>query len=227
MLGATTLVGYVAATNKYWVGLYYNPQVLDQISYFHCQTFYRINSYLTGILLGYVLYKKLSIADLPIAKSFKKLIYTLLWIVAIALCFVTLFAPYLEYSFLHHYSQFENTTILMFSGLAWSIGIAIIIYICNTGYSGVVNSFLSWPGWGPLVKLSYGVALCHEMVIFYIVGTLQSGLKHTDTVYAMTLVFTMVLSYSVSAITAVFVEQPIFNVVSLCYKLAGMETRSK
>ena len=25
-----------------------------------------------------------------------------------------------------------------------------------------MNSFLSWPGWEPPVKLSYGVALCHE-----------------------------------------------------------------
>ena len=227
MFGATALVGYLAATNGYWVGLYYNPQVLDQISYLHCQTFYRINSYLTGILLGYVLYKKLSIATLPISQGLKQLIYILLWIIAIVLCFVTLFAPYLEYSLLYHYSQFENTVILMLSGLAWSIGIAIIIYICNTGYGGVVNSFLSWPGWEPLVKLSYGVALCHEMVIFFVAGTLQSGLKHTDTVYAMMLVFTMVLSYSVSAITAVFVERPMFNVVSLCFKLAGIQTRSK
>ena len=91
----------------------------------------------------------------------------------------------------------------MFSGLAWSIGIAFIIYICNTGYGGVVNSFLSWPGWEPPVKLSYGVALCHKMVIFYVVGTLQSSLKRTDMVYAMTLAFTMVLSYSASAMTAI------------------------
>ena len=227
MLGATTLVGYLAATNGYWVALYYNPQVLDQINYLHCQTFYRINSYLTGILLGYVLYKKFDITTLPIAKHFKQLAYILLWITAIVLCSVTLFAPYLEYSFLYHYSTFENTVILMFSGLAWSIGIAIIIYNCNTGYGGVVNSFLSWPGWEPFVKLSYGVALCHEMVIYFVVGTLQSGMKHTDTVFAMILVFIVVLSYSVSAMTAVFVEQPMFKVVSLCFKLVGIETRSK
>ena len=115
----------------------------------------------------------------------------------------------------------------MFSGLAWSIGIAIIIYICNTGYGGLVNSFLSLPGWEPLVKLTYGVAMCNHLVLFYIVGTLQSSLKYTDTVFGMILVFTLVLSYGVSAITAVFVEQPIYKVVSLCFKLAGVEIRSK
>ena len=128
---------------------------------------------------------------------------------------------------MYHYNTSENTVILMLSGLAWSIGIAIIIYICNTGYGGVVNSFLFWPGWEPFVKLSYGVALCHEMVTYFVLGTLQFGMKHTDTVFAMIIVFIVVLSYSISAIMAVLVEQPIFNVVSLCFKLAGIETRSK
>ena len=81
----------------------------------------------------------------------------LLWVVGIMLCLVTMFGTYGEYSFAYHFSDLENMMFLMFSGLAWSIGIAIIIYICNTGYGGVVNSFLSWPGWEPLTKLSYGV----------------------------------------------------------------------
>ena len=115
----------------------------------------------------------------------------------------------------------------MFSGLALSIGIAIIIYICNTGYGGVVNSFLSWPGWEPLVKLSYGVALCHLLVLCCILGTLQSSLKYTGTVYAMLAVFTIISSFAVSAITAVFVEQPIFNVLSLWFKSAGKEAHFK
>ena len=60
----------------------------------------------------------------------------------------------------------------MFSGLAWSIGISIIIF-CNTGYGGVVNSVLSWPGWDPLVRLSYGVYLLHPITMHYIMGTVK------------------------------------------------------
>ena len=102
-----------------------------------------------------------------------------------------------------------------------------MIYNCNTGYGGVVNSFLSWPGWEPLIKLTYGVTLNHMMIMLCVVGTLQSGLKYTNTVFAMVVVFIVVLSYSVAAITAVFVEQPLSQVVSLCFKLAGVETRFK
>ena len=90
-----------------------------------------------------------------------------------------------------------------------------------------MNSFLSWSGWDPLVKLNYGVTPCNVLVLFYIVGMLQSSWKFTNTMFAMLAVFTVVLSYSVSAVTAVFVEQPISRVVSLCFKIVGMETRSK
>ena len=107
------------------------------------------------------------------------------------------------------------------------MSITIIIYICNTGYGGVMNSFLSWPGWEPLVKLTYGVTLNHMIIMLCVVGTLQSGLKYTNTVFAMIVVFIVVLSYSVAAIAALFVEQPISRLVSLCFKLAGMEARSK
>ena len=227
MIAATATVGYVSATNGYWAAIFYNPQILDQLTGLHVQIFYRANSYLTGILLGYILYKKYSIATLPIANYSKWLIYTSLWSIGIVLCLVTMFGTHGEYNFTHHFSDMENVVYLMFSGLAWSIGIAIIIYICNTGYGGVVNSFLSLSGWEPLAKLSYGVALCNPLVLFYILGTLQSSLKYTDTVYAMITLFTIMFSYGISVITAVFVEQPLINVVSLCFKLAGIKARSK
>ena len=141
MIAATATVGYVSAINGYWAAIFYNPQILHQLTGLHVQIFYRTNSYLTGILLGYILYKKYNLATLPIANYSKQLIYALLWIIAIVLCLVTMFGTYGEYSFIHHFSDMENVVYLMFSGLAWSIGIAIIIYICNTGYGGAVNSF--------------------------------------------------------------------------------------
>ena len=57
------------------------------------------------------------------------------------LCLVTMFGSYGEYSFTYRFIDLENVMFLMFSGLAWSVGIVIIIYICNTGYGGVMKSF--------------------------------------------------------------------------------------
>ena len=227
MIAATATIGYVSATNGYWAAMLYNPKYLEQTDGLHIQTFYRINSYLTGILLGYVLYKKHYIATMPIRNCTKWLIYTLLWTVGITLCLTTMFGTYGEYGFIYHFSELENVIYLMFSGLGWSIGIAIIIYVCNSGYGGMIGSFLCWPGWEPLVKLTYAVSLCHAIIWFNIVGSFQFGLKYTDTVFAMILVFTIVYSYSFAAIIAVFVEQPLLRVVSLSFKSVGIETRSK
>ena len=227
MFAATMTVGFVAAENGYWAATLANPQSYDQIAGLHVQPYHRINTYLTGILLGYILYKKYNIATLPIGDWLKRLIYMILWSVAIYLCTVpTLFSTYGEYNHTHHFTDFENVTFLMFTGLAFSIGLSIIIYISNTGYGGMFSSFLCWPGWDPLARLIFGVFLFHQMVAYYILGTLQSSLKFTDPVLVMLLVFTLVMSYILSAVTAVCVELPIAKVVSLCFKLAGMEARS-
>ena len=72
------------------------------------------------------------------------LIVMVLFSTAIYLCTIpTLFGTYGEYSQTHHFTNFENVTFLMFSGLAWSVGLSIIIYICNTGYGGMLGTFLS------------------------------------------------------------------------------------
>ena len=215
----------MAAKNGYWAAALANPtQATEQVLGIHLNPCNRINTYLTGILLGYILYKKYNIATLPIGNWVKQLIYLALWSTAIYLCTVpTLFGTYGEYSHTHHFTDFENITFLMFSGLAFSIGLSIIIYICNTGYGGMFSSVLSWPGWDPISRLIFGVFLIHQMVIFYILGTLQSSLKYTDTLFLMLLLSTIVMCYGLSAVVALFVELPIANVVSLCFKLAGVE----
>ena len=78
-----------------------------------------------------------------------------------------------------------------------------------------------------IVRLSYGVILCHVLVICYVLGTLQSGLKYTHTLYAMLAVFAIVSSYAISAVVAVIFELPIFNVVSLWFKSAGKKVHFK
>jgi len=76
---------------------------------------------LIGIALGYLLYKKYSIADLPVCQSLKHLLCVAMWIIAIFLFKITFFGTIEEYNGTHHFMQWENVTFLMFSGLAWSV----------------------------------------------------------------------------------------------------------
>jgi len=85
-----------------------------------------------------------------------------------------------------------------------------------------VNSILSWPGWDPLVRLSYGMYLFHLMVIFFILG---SSIIFTDIVYNMLQL--CICCSGLSVVLTVTVEIPVSKVVSLCFELAGMESRLK
>ena len=58
MIAATATVRCVSVANKYWVGIYYNLQVLNHSSGLYFQVIYRVNNSVTGILLGYTFYKQ-------------------------------------------------------------------------------------------------------------------------------------------------------------------------
>ncbi|KAG0445736.1 hypothetical protein HPB47_014609, partial [Ixodes persulcatus] len=45
--------------------------------------------------------------------------------------------------------------------IVWSICLAWITFACSTGRGGILNRFLSWDGFVPLSKLSFGVYLIH------------------------------------------------------------------
>jgi len=165
----TITTGVATFNNGYMAATYANPRVLDQLQWLYNQPFYRANPYLIGILLGYILYKKYSIADLPIKKSLQNQLCILLWIIAIYLCKTTLFGTIEEYNGTHHFTKWENVIFLMFSGLAWSIGISIIFF-GNTGYGGVVNSVLSGLAWMGSIR---------QVILWGILVTCTSNLLYT------------------------------------------------
>ncbi|XP_049516956.1 nose resistant to fluoxetine protein 6-like [Dermacentor silvarum] len=49
--------------------------------------------------------------------------------------------------------------------ILWSVCLAWFSFACITGRGGIVNGFLSWKGFVPLARLSFGVYLIH--VPFY------------------------------------------------------------
>jgi len=225
MIGVTTGIGLQAGMNDdYRANLILHQfEYIEPINDLYGMPHYRVNTYLIGILLGYIFYKKYWLTNLSINKCLTLLIYVVLWVAAIVLCTTTMFGAYKDDDF----SKFQTVIYLMFNGPAWSTGLSIMIYICNTGYGGVVNSYLSWSVWEPLAKLSYGVYLCHVIVISIMFSTFQSTLISTDYVYAIMCVFTMVTSFACSAVTFVCLELPISKVVSLGFKLFGVEDRQK
>ena len=102
----------------------------------HC----RINSYLVGVLLGFALYKKWRLRS---SLWIRICLYSVMWIMAVALCAVIIFGQYKTWHG-HPFTKTENVMYLMFDHTGYSIGIALMIYACHNGFGGVINKFLSW-----------------------------------------------------------------------------------
>ena len=184
----------------------------------HC----RINAYLVGIVLGFVLYKKWK---LKFNFWVRLSIYILLWMIAVASCVSVIFGQYQTWHG-HPFSKSENVMYFMFSRTVYSIGIALIIYACHNGFGGIINSFLSWSFWAPLSRLTFMAYLIHPNVLDVMYGTMRFRFIYTDWILMLLFTATVFQSYSVAFIFAVTVEYPLANVESAVYKIIGMKRRA-
>ena len=98
-------------TNFYFYNIYEKP---------YC----RINAYLIGVVLGFVLYKKWKVRPNFWVRTW---FYSGLWLVATILSATIAFGQYQTWNG-HPFSKTENIMYFMFSRTVFSIGIALMIY---------------------------------------------------------------------------------------------------
>ena len=181
----------------------------------------RINAYLIGVLLGFVLYKKWRVkCDLWILICF----YSLMWIIAIGSCLVIVFGQYKTWNG-HPFTKSENIMYFMFSHTVFSTGVALMIYTCHNGFGGVINKLLSFSFWVPLSNLNYMTYLVHPIVLTLMYRTMRVQFIYTDWLLILLFASAVVLSYSLALILAVTVEYPVANIENAVYKFAGIKRR--
>ena len=181
----------------------------------------RINAYLIGIVLGFILYKQWRARyKLWINICF----YSVTWIIAISCCFIIVFGQYKARNG-HPFTKAENIMYYMFNRTVFSIGIALMIYACHNGFGGITDKFLSWSYWIPLSRLTYMAFLFHVIVIILMYRTLRFRFIYTNWSMIVMFAAAVTLSYSLSLIIAVTVEYPVANMEIAFYKFAGIKKR--
>ena len=184
----------------------------------YIKPWHRVTPYIIGLLVGYVLYR----FRLTSKRHVNYIVFPLLWIVSGICLATTLYGLYPTWHG-HVPTQAENIIYIMFSRTVWSIGLALLVFICHYGYGGIVNKFLSMKFWIPLSRISYNAYLLHPLILSVIFGSTRKPIYYEDyslTVYAVGIV---VLSYSAAAVVSVFVEFPIGNLEQALFKLVGLK----
>lgn len=178
----------------------------NSIDDIHTKPWARIGPFLLGIILGFVLFKKIK----PFfRRPINHIIYACLWVIAFGLCFATVYGTYGAFDDGGDITEGEAIVYQMFSRITWSLGLSIVIFACHNGYGWVANDFLSMKFWTPLSRLSLLVYLIHPVVLFVLFYSRRAPVYGTDITLAVYTIATVVLSYGAAGIVAAFVDFPL------------------
>ena len=228
LFGSFIATGSIAGYYKFdantfypFFGLSHASTVTTSSDELYIKPYARISPYLVGIVLGYLLYKKVRI---PFKWPMNWIFYLGLWILAAFFCLSTLYGFYGTFHG-HPFNPAENVIYFMFGRFTWALGLALLVFICHNGYGWVVNSFLSMGFWVPLSRLTFTAYLVHPIVLTVIFTSVHEPVLYTDITMAVYAVSGVVLSYGVAAVVAAFVEFPLSNVEAAIFKILGFGSR--
>lgn len=155
-IGSMIIPAAIIYENDLAPGHYDNPKDHSYSYLIYRKPWSRASAWIVGIWAGYVLNKM----------SHKKLILKKWMVVAgWTVCFITLFLVQFglySYAQEHPKAQYDVMTQIFYGGMhraAWAACLAWIVIACTAGYGGIINEFLSYPGWQPLSRLSFPMYL--------------------------------------------------------------------
>ena len=221
---ASAIANGVIATNNGYTASYNLPTNVTndgESDDIYVKPYCRVPPYLVGLILGFLIYKKVRF---PLHWILNYVIYSVIWLLSAGLCFAVVYGLYNTWHG-HILTEAQNITYFMFSRFAWGLGLALMVFACHNGYGCVINDFLSMKFWIPLSRLTYTAYLVHPIVLTVLYGTARDTFTYTDYKVASMIVSNVVLSYGVAGVVAAFVEFPLSNLEMAVFKLVGLKQR--
>lgn len=178
----------------------------DYRNYLYFKPWSRVQSYLIGMVFGYAQHR---FADFikEFRKHSHKVIISAAFILSMALMCLPLFGLHSEQTGTKA-TQTEDVFYLSFSGISWSIGLSMLLFLCINGFGSYINDFLSLSVWAPLARMGLPAYLIH----FFYVDIHRIGAQTVGYVSDYTILrawcFIAFLAYISAFVLAIFVENP-------------------
>lgn len=184
-------------------------------SLIHISTLARIDSWMMGILAGFLLHKfdEKKIYIFP-----RKLVYSG-WVYAIIAILLVIFIQYpLQQEYFEDIPQIFDALYIAFSRVIFGSAIVWIIIACKSSNGGIMNKFLSANYFLPLSRLSFCIYLVHLAIMLISIASVR-----TPEYFSTFRVFHQFLGYSgVSVVVAFFwsltFEYPTLNLIAYLTK---------
>ena len=228
LLSCLTATGAIAGYYGYSASMYAGDQPSDpsQSLELYGRPYSRIAPYLVGIAVGYVFFKDHRIR-VKGHRWLTLLLHVAMLLVAGVLLLETVYGLYNIYPPHNHMlSSTASVMYLTFSRFAWGLGLALLVFVCHSGYGGLINSFLSMGFWVPLSRLTFTAYLVHPIVGMAIVGGRRDPFYYTDIGVSIFVVGYVAMAYAAAGLVAAFVEFPLSNVELLVFSVLGIQRGS-
>eukprot|EP00095_Tigriopus_kingsejongensis_P009191 maker-scaffold299_size217019-snap-gene-0.12 protein:Tk09191 transcript:maker-scaffold299_size217019-snap-gene-0.12-mRNA-1 annotation:"hypothetical protein DAPPUDRAFT_306180" len=122
----------------------------------------RIQPYLAGAILGYLLHRQ---RNKTIELNWVAVVMG--WVLALGCLFAVVYGLDLP-TVLETQIAPTKAVSISYGGLhrlVWGLGLAWIVWACAKGYGGWINTLLSWEAFMPLGRVTYVMYLTHDMVV--------------------------------------------------------------
>ncbi|XP_036140702.1 nose resistant to fluoxetine protein 6 isoform X3 [Monomorium pharaonis] len=195
LISSSILSGYISYIYTY-VPTYDELYRLRDILYIPPWT--RINSYIIGIIAGYILLK---LNNNLLLKRKTAILCWCIFCLASACNIFVLFNKRFE-------SILATAIYIAFHKILWAIGIAWIVIACSTKHGGIINKFLSLKIWIPFSRLTYCAYLLNPVVIRSINYYSETPIHFEFLSFIIRSVGNITISYLCAYILSLVVEMP-------------------
>ena len=198
-----------------------DPAAAEEMQTQYTYSWMRCTVWLTGIGLGYLLHR-LRGQQLML----KPWIWLSGWIAAFAIGISVIFGMR---AYQMPWEPFSDAVAVTYGGLnrtAWGVAVAWVIFACVTGYGGPINTFLSYPGFIPLSRLTYAGYLIHINVLMGVEGSVK-GTIYLDA-YRLTyrLLGHVIVTFAVAMAFSLAFEAPFINLEKIVFDPPSKPTAS-
>ncbi|KAK3241267.1 hypothetical protein CYMTET_48950 [Cymbomonas tetramitiformis] len=171
----------------------------------------RMGAYLVGVLVA-MLFAEVGDRKLPRKAASAAMIF------AIGIMAVQVYILYNSYH--HPWTRAAKAAYNSLTRLGFTVGLAVMVYLCVTNQGGLVQTFLSSDVLYPLATLTYCAYLVHPMIMRVVYFSRTQLFYHTDIEYASTYCGFLLAAYATATVVHLLVEVPFANLEGLLLKRA-------
>lgn len=205
LLITTVVTGVITAQNHYPAIPYINEVVpLDVVNAYYkdvyIKPYCRMGPFIVGIALGYFLYQKKQY-------HMNKSLVAFCWILSMASGLAVIYLMWPANQGILP-TNAEAATYSALARTVWGICLAWLVFACQYGYAGFINSILSWSFWIPLSRLTYPAYLVHPVVMSVYYGSTEGVREFSASFMLYTFIGNICITYLIALLFSLMYESP-------------------